>query len=80
MPVNITTTKEERIERLVKELHEGLRITRIEVSADSYGADDILGRRHSFLARRRVTAELEIISDDQEDTYRMLMMLHRGGY
>lgn len=83
MPVTITTTKEERIAKLVKELRDaGLVITHMEVSSDSFLLDrfgDGYGQR-SMVGRRRVTASIEVVGPDPEDTYMMLMMWQRGGY
>ncbi len=80
MPVKITTTKEQRIERLVKELNEaGLMITSLDVSVDSYYSDSIVGGRdrHAMMGRRRVTASIEVISNDAEETYELLQLWAR---
>lgn len=83
MPVSITTTKEERIAKLVAELKDaGLVITHLNVDYETFPTrsfGDGYGQRE-LLGRRRVRAELEVIGPSPEETYEMLLLWSRGGY
>lgn len=74
MPVNIITTKEERIERLVKELKDaGLVITNMQVEYDSFPSNRFGdGYYGKVVGQRRVSATIEVVGSTPEDTYEML--------
>lgn len=77
MPVSITTTKEQRIAKLVAAMKEaGLRPTQINVEVDTFGAPIVGGYIERLSGCRTVRANIELVatSDEAHELLRAWML------